>query len=165
MSLGTVLTPILPHTMDEVYSYLPHHKLESIYLEDMVKPVYYDDANQLIDKYTKFMAIRNDVLKALEEARNNKVIGKSLNASLYICPNTESLKVINSLNANLKQLFIVSKLNIVSELEEGTVFDSGKILVKACLGLTCARCWQVVDAVDEDGLCPRCAEIVRKLRK
>ena len=165
MSLGTVLTPILPHTMDEVYSYLPGAKLESIYLEDMVKPVYYEDATMLLEKYEKFMSIRNDVLKALEEARNNKVIGKSLNAKLIICPTPDALKVINSINANLKQLFIVSKLEIVNELDEGLDTDSGKILVKACEGVTCARCWQVVDSVDEDGLCPRCRQIVDKLRK
>lgn len=71
-SLITLLTPIIPHTTEEVYQYLPGKKLESVYLCDMVKSTYYINSDELMDKYEKLLKVRDDVLKALEVARNEK---------------------------------------------------------------------------------------------
>ena len=161
-AITTLLTPILPHTMEEVYGYMPGDKEESIYLCDMVKPVYLDSSESLIAKFNKFMALRNDVLKALEEARNNKVIGKSLNAHLYICPNADMAKELLDFHLNFGQVFIVSKCEFVNNLEDGVEYPTAKIKVVAATGSTCARCWQIVDTVNEDCLCDRCNKIVNK---
>ncbi|MBE6131113.1 MAG: isoleucine--tRNA ligase [Erysipelotrichaceae bacterium] len=161
-AITTMLTPILPHTMEEVYSYMPGEKLESIYLCDMVKPVYYDGSEAIIAKFNKFMTLRDDVLKALEAARNEKIIGKSLNAHLVICPNDEMAKELVDFHLNLGQVFIVSKCEVVSSLEDGVEYPTAKIKVTACEGVTCARCWQIVDNVDVDCLCERCQKIVNK---
>ena len=161
-AITTMLTPILPHTMEEVYSYMPGEKQESIYLCDMVKPVYYDGSDAIIAKFNKFMALRDDVLKALEAARNEKIIGKSLNAHLVICPNDEMAKELVDFHLNLGQVFIVSKCDVVSNLEDGVEYPTAKIKVTACEGVTCARCWQIVDNVNEDCLCGRCQKIVNK---
>lgn len=161
-AITTMLTPILPHTMEEVYSYMPGEKLESIYLCDMVKPVYYDGSEAIIAKFNKFMTLRDDVLKALEAARNEKIIGKSLNAHLFICPNDEMAKELADFHLNLGQVFIVSKCEVVSNLEDGVEYPTAKIKVTACEGVTCARCWQIVDNVDNDCLCERCQKIVNK---
>lgn len=161
-AITTMLTPILPHTMEEVYSYMPGEKLESIYLCDMVKPVYYDGSESIIAKFNKFMTLRDDVLKALEAARNEKIIGKSLNAHLFICPNDEMAKELADFHLNLGQVFIVSKCEVVSNLEDGVEYPTAKIKVTACEGVTCARCWQIVDNVDNDCLCERCQKIVNK---
>lgn len=160
-ALTTLLTPILPHTMEEVYGYMPGEKKESIYLCDMVQVEEYKDSAELINKFNKFMELRNDVLKALEEARNEKIIGKSLNAHLVICPTKEVNETLKGLNSNLSQLFIVSKCEIVNELNDGKVFASGKIKVSKAEGNTCARCWQIVDSVSDDCLCERCQKIVK----
>lgn len=85
-SLITLLTPIIPHTTEEVYQYLPGKKLESVYLCDMVKSTYYINSDELMDKYEKLLKVRDDVLKALEVARNEKIIGKSLNAKVTFVP-------------------------------------------------------------------------------
>ena len=161
-AITTMLTPILPHTMEEVYSYMPGEKQESIYLCDMVKPVYYDGSDVIIAKFNKFMVLRDDVLKALEAARNEKIIGKSLNAHLVICPNDEMAKELVDFHLNLGQVFIVSKCDVVSNLEDGVEYPTAKIKVTACEGVTCARCWQIVDNVNEDCLCGRCQKIVNK---
>ena len=160
MSLITLLTPIIPHTAEEVYSYLPGEKLESVYLCDIPKAVKHINEKELLEKYDAFMALRSDVLKALEVARNNKVIGKSLNASVCIKPTAEALETIQSVEADLAQVFIVSSFEVVENLEEGEETDSGLIKVTPAEGCTCARCWQIVDNVDEDGLCERCKKIV-----
>lgn len=161
-ALTKLLTPIIPHTTEEVYSYMPGDRLESIYLTDMPIAKSYPNASDLLDKYAQFMIIRDDVLKALEMARNEKVIGKSLVAELNIYPTPKTAKILAGLKVDLQKVFIVSKCNIVNHTIGGVVFDSGEILVKAYDGHTCARCWQVVDHVNQDELCPRCNEVINK---
>lgn len=158
LTLLKLLTPYLPHTTSEVYSYLPHKDLEDVYLENM--PVAVDLGNEELEaKYDKFMDIRDNVLKALEEARNAKVIGKSFNAALTLYPTGEVKELLESLNANLGQIFIVSKFDI----KEGTgeyKFTDLSIDVLAAQGETCDRCWQVVEETHE-GLCERCESILK----
>ena len=45
---------------------------------------------------------------------------------------------------------------------DGVQYDSGTIKVEAAKGVVCSRCWQVVDSIDENELCPRCAEVIKK---
>ena len=157
LSLLQLLTPFLPHTTNDAYLHLPHHTEENVYLENM--PLAKELGNEdLVVKYDKFMAVRDNVLKALEEARNNKVIGKSFNAKLVLYPENEVKELLESLNVNLQQVFIVSRL----EIKEGTgefTFNNLSIDVLKADGETCDRCWQVVD-VTKEGLCPRCETIV-----
>jgi len=158
LTLLKLLTPYLPHTTHEAYLHLPHHELENMYLENM--PKYIELGNEdIIEKYQKFMDVRDDVLKALEEARNNKVIGKSLNAKLIIYPNNEIKELLSSLNANLGQLFIVSQFEISEGVGEFT-FPNLSIDVLKAEGETCDRCWQVVDTTT-DGICKRCSDIIK----
>ena len=92
---------------------------------------------------------------------NEKIIGKSLNAKVTFNPTPKLAKLILSLDINLAQVFIVSKFNVVGTHIEGAInSDSGEILVEPASGHTCARCWQIVENVDEDGLCERCKKIV-----
>ena len=157
LSLLQLLTPFLPHTTNDAYLHLPHHTEENVYLENM--PLAKELGNEdIVVKYDKFMAVRDNVLKALEEARNNKVIGKSFNAKLVLYPENEVKELLESLNVNLQQVFIVSRL----EIKEGTgefTFNNLSIDVLKADGETCDRCWQVVDET-KDGLCPRCETIV-----
>lgn len=164
-TLTTMITPILPHTTEEVYGYMPGDKKESIYLEEMPKFEHHSNEKELLAKYGQFMLLRDDVLKALEIARNDKVIGKSMHAKILINPTPKVAKLIVSLNINLAQVFIVSSFNIVSSKLNGGTYESGEIEVEPAEGATCERCWQIVDKVNEDGLCPRCKKIVAKLSK
>lgn len=166
-ALVRLLTPFIPYTTEEVYSFMVNvkNKQESVYLLDMIEPKHFSNENELIEKYTKLMLFRSDVLKAIEEARNQKIIGKSLSAKLVINPSLETKELLNSLKADLKTVFIVSELVITDEEIEGIKFDSGIIQVTARNGIICKRCWQVVDEVNEDGICDRCENVVKKLEE
>ncbi len=160
--LARLIAPILAFTTEEVWSHLEPGK--SVHLTDMPKVENYPDKDELLEKYERFMTLRDDVLKALEIARNDKVIGKSFNAKLILYPNKETREFFESLKANLQQIFIVSQLEIkdYEEADERALdFGAMKILVEAAVGETCSRCWQVVPHIDEDELCPRCAKIVK----
>ena len=155
-SLLRLLTPMIPFTCEEIYSYMNGKKESSVALLDMVKVVKHEEADNLFDKYAKLMALRDDVLKAIEEARNAKIIGKSLSALVEIKPNSEVKALLDSLQADPKTLFIVSEFRVNDKLSDGVDYPSGNIKVSARDGVICARCWQVVDSVDEDELCDRC---------
>ena len=140
---------------------ITHEDIHTV-LEKTLPKEYLKKKDELKAKYAEFMLVRNDVLKALENARNAKVIGKSFSAKLSIKP-TEAVKtLLDSMNINLQRVFIVSDFELVQGELEGETFDSGIILVTPAQGVICSRCWQVVPAVNEDELCPRCHEILNK---
>ena len=113
----------------------------------------------LLAKYDQFMLVRDNVLKSLEEARNNKVIGKSFNAKLVLYPEGQVKELLESLNINLQQVFIVSQFEMKEGKGEYDFTDLSIDVLKA-EGETCDRCWQVVEHTTE-GLCPRCESVVK----
>lgn len=158
-ALIALLTPIIPHTATEAYDLLPLDKKVDAYLEDMPTVSDYSKYDDLKNNFDKFLEFRNEILKSLEEARNNKVIGKSFNAKLTIVPTKEIKDLLDSLNANVGQMCIVSQF----ELKE--VSDNLEIIVTPAEGCTCSRCWQIVPSIDDGELCPRCRKIVDFIRK
>lgn len=150
-ALLKLLSPIIPHTMSEAYDLLPYKAEEDIYLTDMPMEVEVDE--QLEADFESFMKYRDEILKALEEARASKVIGKSFNAKLTITLDSKAKKLFTDLNSDLAQLLIVSQL----ELKDGDTFN---VLVEKALGETCERCWMIVPSINSNGLCPRCQRII-----
>ena len=154
-----LLAPILSFTAEEVYDNMPYEDAESVHLTDFpVKNVIEDAA--LEAKWDKLLEVRDDVNKALEESRNEKVIGKSLEAAVEVYSNdAEVVELLNSV-ANLNQFFIVSKVAVKEN--EGVAYDLATVKVTKAEGHRCERCWNIVDEVNEEGLCPRCASILNK---
>ena len=152
LALMKLLTPILPHTMSEAYDALPHKEASDVYLTNMPEYVAYEDS-ELVNNFNEFMKYRDVILKALEEARALKVIGKSFNAKLTITLDEASKMVFAPLLDSAAQILIVSQIEFV----DGSEF---KVDVKAAEGFICSRCWMIVPQINEDELCPRCARIV-----
>ncbi|MGL4335649.1 MAG: isoleucine--tRNA ligase [Turicibacter sp.] len=157
-----LLAPVIPHTADEVYAYIPGSTEISAYLTDMPKVKSYENTDELVAKWNQVLVLRSDVLKALEEARHAKVIGKSLTAAVTLYPSAQNKELLASLQADLKQIFIVSELTISDEEApvEAVVFEGLSVVVKAAEGHTCARCWLVVKEVNEQDVCVRCADVI-----
>lgn len=172
VALTKLIAPILPHTADEVWGHIPNRKEkeESVQLVDMPEAMEIEGADQLLAKWDAFMHVRDDVLKALEVARNEKVIGKSLTAHVVVYPTAETKQLLDSIKESLKQLFIVSGFEVAGDYaaapEEAQKFASMAIVVRQAEGETCERCWVVTPEVGQDEehptLCPRCARIVKE---
>ena len=154
-----LLAPILSFTAEEVYDNMPYEDAESVHLTDFpVKNVIEDAA--LEAKWDKLLEVRDDVNKALEESRNEKVIGKSLEAAVEVYSNdAEVVELLNSVD-NLNQFFIVSKVAVKEN--DGVAYDLATVKVTKAEGHRCERCWNIVDEVNDEGLCPRCASILNK---
>lgn len=165
-SLVKLLTPILTHTAEETWKFIPGVEEEKAQLTDM--PIARDIANQveLQEKWDLFMNVRDDVLKALEEARVEKIIGKSLEAKLKIVAKDQQTKDLLENIEHLHQLFIVSEVELTSELTDGTDYELVTVKVEKHEGEKCERCWVAADSVGEvaehPGLCVRCASIVKE---
>ncbi|WP_088013025.1 isoleucine--tRNA ligase [Gottfriedia acidiceleris] len=168
-ALTRLVAPILPHTAEEVWSHMEGTTVDSIFLTEMPDVKDFGDTQSLEAKWEKFMDLRDDVLKALEVARNEKVIGKSLTASVKIYPNAEVAELLNSINEDFKQLLIVSQVEIANSDEQAPEkaqkFDTLSIEVTPATGETCERCWVVTEEVGKDEehptLCLRCASVVK----
>lgn len=170
VALAKLLSPILPHTADEVWSFIPGVEEESVQLTNM--PEYKDlqNSEQLQEKWEAFLLLRDDVLKALEVARNEKIIGKSLAAKIILYVDDESKALLDSISENLKQLFIVSGFevagNVADAPEHAQKLDRAAIVVEKADGETCERCWVVTTEVGKDEehstLCLRCASVVKE---
>ena len=154
-----LLAPILSFTAEEVYDNMPYEDAESVHLTDFPAKNLIDDA-ALEAKWDKLLEVRDDVNKALEESRNEKVIGKSLEAAVEIYSNdSEVVELLNSVD-NLHQLFIVSSVEVKEN--DGVTYDLATVKVTKAEGHRCERCWHIVEEVNEEGLCPRCASILNK---
>ncbi|WP_369902947.1 isoleucine--tRNA ligase [Bacillus manliponensis] len=170
VALTKLVAPILSHTADEVWPYVPGVTGESVQLTDMPEAVTLESANELKVKWDAFMTLRDDVLKALEEARNAKVIGKSLNASITLYPTVEMKELLQSITEDVKQLFIVSEYQLGGTIEEAPAdapkYEHTAVVVAQATGETCERCWVVTETVGSNDehktLCERCATVVKE---
>nr|SFZ87888.1 Isoleucyl-tRNA synthetase [Loigolactobacillus rennini] len=167
VALTKLLTPILPHTAEEVWHYLQEPE-EYVQLAEMPLVEHFKQENDLLARWQKFMTLRSNVLKALEEARHAKVIGKSLEAKVILYPSAAVSDLLTHLDANVMQLLIVSALEIKPDKtavpEDATDFGDVAVKVEHAPGEVCPRCRMTRTDIGVDPqlptLCGRCAKIV-----
>lgn len=166
VDMTKLLAPILVHTSEEVWSHIPHVEEESVHLTNMPDRVEVD--SEFVDRWNTFMKLRDDVNRALEVARNEKVIGKSLEAKVVIGSN-DNFDATSFLQqfADLQQLFITSQAEVVDHVEDGILYQYGDIRIEHAHGEKCERCWNYSESLGSVGelnnLCPRCQEVVKTL--
>ncbi|WP_226037953.1 isoleucine--tRNA ligase [Aquibacillus saliphilus] len=165
-ALVKLLSPIISHTADEVWSYIPGVEETSVQLTDMPEPREVKGKDELKAKWDHFMDIRDDILKALEEARAEKVIGKSLEASIKLVAKDKATKDLLDNVEHLHQLLIVSDVELVDENQNAKDYEHVRVAVGKHTGEKCERCWVASDSVGQDDsypeLCTRCADIVKE---
>lgn len=164
-SLVKMLTPLIPHTTEEVWEYIHGTEADYVQLTDIpeAKTVFANETD--LEKWDHFMKVRDDVLKALEEARNEKVIGKSLEAKITIVAKDEKTKDVLEHIPYLHQLLIVSEADVAESMDGGKDYRYVDVKVEKHPGEKCARCWVASETVGEDhdhpDLCSRCADVVK----
>jgi isoleucyl-tRNA synthetase len=170
--LVRLLAPILAYTGEEMWQAIPHvetDKTESVFLNDM--PVYDESLcfPAVTEKWNKLFEMRDDVMKALELARAEKLVGKSLEAKVTLyTKDTEMLAMLEGFGKELNTVFIVSgtKLENADAPEGAYQNESGTlaVLVEPADGCKCDRCWSFSTEGEEDGeggfICARCKAIL-----
>ena len=173
-AMTKAFAPILAFTCDEIWLQMPHRAEDdarNVLLNVMSKP--YADYALSAEKMAVWdtaIRVRSDVNGVLERARADKRIGKSLEAHVTLsaldAPAAEALKAVREMN--LAELFIVSNVSVADERARenavtgsGTNFPGLTIEVTEAPGTKCPRCWMHSEQANEEGLCPRCAEVMK----
>ena len=167
--LTKLMTPILPHTTEEIWKYLKEDE-EYAQLSEMPEVKHFNNEEKLVDLWNRFMNLRSGVFKALEEARNEKLIGKSFEAHVDLYVSNGVQADLDALNANVRQALIVSALDVhpLSEAPENALKfnDEYAVVVEHAEGEVCPRCRMIKTDIGSDAdlptLCASCAEIVRE---
>src|SRR6056297_845074 len=173
MALVTLIAPILPHTSEAVWQFLPDEVKteESVFLTDWPesREDYYDES--LMEKWEELLKVRKDVAKALEIARAEKEIGNSLEAMVVLkADNQPQLDLLNSNLDLLADLLIVSQVELDSELADDKIHMGSEtgvgVKVHPARGEKCARCWKYSETVGDDkeheDICDRCSAVVNE---
>lgn len=169
VKLTKLLSPILVHTTEEVWKYLKEEE-DYIQLADFPAVEVYDNTDKILERWAAFFEVRDTALKALEVARNEKLIGKNFEAKVTLYPTQAVADLLTSLDTNVAQLLIVSQLEVApvdAEVPANAVAGEGvSVVVEHAVGETCQRCRAVKIEVgtleDAPTLCERCATIVRE---
>ncbi|WP_417349732.1 isoleucine--tRNA ligase [Gemmiger sp.] len=160
-----LLAPILCFTSQEIWSYIPKLPGMKDYVVFEQMPEAKADADEAFEaKWARIMAIRDDVKKVLEQARADKTIGSALEASLTLYCSKEVYDFLNAIPMDeLADLFIVSHVDLV-EGEGGVkgLVEGLGVAAAHAAGNKCLRCWKYEPSVGEDGLCPRCAKVLKQ---
>ena len=160
-----LLAPILCFTSQEIWSYIPKLPGMKDYVVFEQMPEAKAAADEAFEaKWDRIMAIRDDVKKVLEQARADKVIGSALEASLTLYCSKEVYDFLNAIPMDeLADLFIVSHVDLV-EGEGGVkgLVEGLGVSAAHAAGNKCRRCWKYEPSVGEDGLCPRCAKVLKQ---
>ena len=161
-SMTLYLAPVLSFTAEEIWGYLPRSAkddAESVFFNKMPEKSGVSSDEAFMEKWEKIDELRDIVNKALEEARGQKLIGKSLEAKVTLNCGRDWYDFAKSVEGDLVSAFIVSAVDV-----EKSEFDGVDVKVEVAPGEKCERCWTHSDTVGKcekhPTLCARCAEIV-----
>ena len=170
-----LLAPIMSFTCDEVWQYLGaiQAREESVHVSKFPSAadvlgsssVSTEDAQQL-QEWTTLRSVRDQVLKSLEEARNQKQIGKSLEAQVKLVASDSLYAVIERHKDELRYLLIVSQV-MLEKSPSGNGTNPLTIEVSRAAGQKCDRCWNYSVHVGEDKeyptVCERCSAVLKEI--
>jgi isoleucyl-tRNA synthetase len=158
-TLVRLLAPILAHTAEEAWVAIgcKSQDVPSVHLAATPRPMGIPVNTAMWDKV---MALRDEVLKSLEDLRKNETIGSNQEASVHVTTNDdELLAYMQTLGAeNFAALCIISEFKIEKGAET-------KIVAQKSPHQKCQRCWNYRSSVGQvteyADLCSRCAAVIK----
>ena len=166
-ALVVILAPMTSFTAEEIYKYMPHKENEDTTSVMMLQwPETNDKYNnkELEEKWDIIIELKNDVAKQLELAREEKVIGHSLNAKVTLFADEKNYNFLKENKELLQQVFIVSALEIEQNSRKDAKEKIG-IKIEVASGKKCERCWMYSETVGEDKenptICNRCSKAIK----
>ncbi|HEY1173889.1 MAG TPA: isoleucine--tRNA ligase [Verrucomicrobiae bacterium] len=158
-SLCQILAPLLAYTADEAWEFIPGKKGTSVHASDW-KPTSFARTEAEQDAWKTLFALREAALPELEKARQSKLIGKALEASLAITGKAETLKAAQANEADLRELLNVSQVTFTVGENDIVMFTVNK-----ASGQKCERCWHWENDIGQNTehptLCGRCVVAVK----
>ena len=177
-ALVRLIAPIMSFISEEVWDHLPKSggRAESVHLAlfPSAEEILGDarsvagegsGSDKSAEDWITLRSVRDEVLKALEEARNSKLIGTGLEAQVMLAASDPVYAVLSRHAAELRYLFIVSAVTLTQGSGNGT--GGVHVEVKKADGLKCERCWNYSTRVGEDKeyptVCERCSAVLKEI--
>ena len=166
-ALVRLLAPIMSFTTEEVWTHMG--RSASVHMALFPEPGELtaglgEGASACHDNWERLMFVRGDVLKYLEAARNEKLIGAPLEARIMLTASGENATLVDRYAAELPALFIVSQVEVKRADAEGV----WNVTVERAAGQKCERCWRYTTDTGADSryptVCGRCAQAVDEMR-
>ncbi|TDT71390.1 isoleucyl-tRNA synthetase [Hypnocyclicus thermotrophus] len=171
MALVKMISPVLSFTAEEIWRNIPENvkDTESVILSSWFELNENYINNELEEKWDKIIKLRQEVNKELEKARQDKVIGHSLNAHVMLFSNSPEYKeFLEKVYPMLEEIFIVSKVTLedIIDKNENSEIEGLFINIKHADGEKCERCWKFSTELgthkEHPNICPRCTEVLTK---
>lgn len=162
VTLGRLLAPVLSFTCEEVWQSLGFGG--SVHLEEWPKASLKNRQTALEEKWARLFEIRDKVLKALEERREKKEIGNSLEAEVELTLSKSGERdFLKGFKNELAGLFLVSHVELRSG--DSASREEVSVVVRRARGQKCERCWNFRETVGKDKnhptLCDRCVKVLK----
>jgi len=163
-ALVRLLAPLLSFTAEEVWTHMGR--------PGSVHVAYFPEAGELSEgldeaarkraaNWDRLIEVRDDVLKSLETARNQKIIGAPLEARVRLSANGDLYPLLSEYAPDLPALFIVSQVEVAAG--EGAL----SVAVERAHGDKCERCWKYTTDVGQAArfptVCGACAQAVEEI--
>lgn len=162
------MAPILSFTADEIWSYLPGKRDEFIFTQEWYDQLYSLDGNESMNDsfWKQILQVRSEVNKVIEQARNDKLIGSSLEADVTVYADEKLAELLTSLENELRFVFITSGARIKplheadNNAQQSEVFGHLKVGLAKATGSKCPRCWHYAHDIGQNDqhptICGRC---------
>ncbi len=165
-----MISPILAYTSEEIWQAMKHDAsadAENVVLNQMPEPTGVNVDETFIQTWDRIHDIRDAVKKALELARNEKLIRASLDAKVQLYGDGEMYDFVKSVEAELPVVFIVSQVELVKG-GKGTFVSEDlpelSVTVLPAEGDKCSRCWTYSNTVGSNEkhpeVCAHCASVL-----
>ncbi len=167
-ALDKVIAPILCFTSQEIWQHLPKTEGMNRYVvfEDMPQAGAYAADAAFEEKWSRIMAVRDEIKKVLEQARAEKKIGSSLEAAVTLYCSDSVYAELNAIPMDeLADLMIVSRVELVrGEGGSASAVEGLGVAAAHAEGAKCERCWKYLADVGSHAahptLCARCASVI-----
>jgi len=171
-----ILVPVMPHQAEDIWQNTPECQrqgLKSILLSDWVEVHPQWENNELECEFSELLKVREIVTRAIEPLRSseNKTVGSSLEVGVYIKVGENadtkagSGSILKKYENDLKDIFITSSAELVSEKPQGVVSslseDGYEVYITLAKGEKCERCWKYRE-LSAEGICPECADAIKE---
>ena len=168
-AMTKLMAPVLSFTAEEIWRSLATHTggapgPVSVHLSEFpVARSEWQDA-KLAQRWDQLLEVRVAVQAALEDRRREKVIGSSLEADIEIKASSEKYEFLQSYEADLSTIFIVSRVTL-TQVHNLPHKPDVLVVVSKSTSEKCERCWNYREAVGKNKqhttLCDRCVEAVQ----
>ena len=141
-------SPILAFTSEEAYQVIKNKKYKSIHLQDCpVMPLIWNNY-EIKNKWIGIKKVKQVVNAAIEDIRNKKIIGSSLEANVIVYLKDEYLNIIKQ--EDLSEIFICSEAKAESFINKNDLFslkdvEGVAVKIAKAKGQKCSRCWKILE--------------------